>query len=57
MQSLLIAYLHAMAKEASKVNSSQALIYRLIVEDLNKCPLRLVSATASISHVKLIFSW
>ncbi|KAL5111432.1 Transient receptor potential cation channel subfamily M member 8 [Taenia crassiceps] len=41
MQSLLIAYMHAMVKEASKLNSNQALIYRLIVEDLNKCPVRL----------------
>ncbi|KAL5963314.1 Transient receptor potential cation channel subfamily M member-like 2 [Taenia solium] len=41
MQSLLLAYMHAMAKEASKLNSNQAFTYRLIVEDLDKCPVRL----------------
>ncbi|KAH9284058.1 Transient receptor potential cation channel subfamily M member 8 [Echinococcus granulosus] len=41
MQSLMIAYMHAMAKEASKFNSNQSLTYRLIIEELDKCPVRL----------------
>ena len=39
----MIAYIHAMVKEASKIDSNLSLIYRLIVEELDNCPIRVVS--------------
>ncbi|VUZ55795.1 unnamed protein product [Hymenolepis diminuta] len=41
MQSLFLSYMHSVIDEASKLDSNQTLIYRLIVEELDKCPIRL----------------
>nr|CDS26900.1 transient receptor potential cation channel [Hymenolepis microstoma] len=41
LHSLFLSYMYSVAGEASKLDSNQSLIYRLIVEEFNKFPIRL----------------
>ncbi|VDO13741.1 unnamed protein product [Rodentolepis nana] len=41
LHSLFLSYMHSVVDEASKLDSNQSLIYRLIVEEFDKCPIRL----------------
>ncbi|VDO00871.1 unnamed protein product [Rodentolepis nana] len=41
LHSLFLSYMHSVAGEASTLDSNQSLIYRLIVEEVDKCPIRL----------------